>query len=66
MDTLEKCEKVHEKSTVREQFAKNMEIHVLSGSERCERVIEHRREKNVILNEKIAGAIRIINFRTPF
>ena len=60
MDTLEKFEKVHEKSTVREQFAKNMEIHVLSGSERCERVIEHRREKNVILNEKTAGAIRII------
>ena len=37
-----------------------MESHVLSGSEPCERVIEHRREKNVILNEKIAGAIRII------
>ena len=46
---LRKFEKVHEKSTVREHFAKNMEIHVLSGSERCEMVIEHRREKNVIL-----------------
>jgi len=54
MDTLEKFEKVHEKSTVRQQFAKNMEIHVLSGSERCERVIEHRREK-MILNEKRRG-----------
>ena len=44
-DTLEKFEKVHEKSTAWQQFAKNMEIHVLSASERCEGVIEHRREK---------------------